>query len=203
MTLVIVFGLASGAMAYGGNGGGNAASTSSSGTNDPPDGFVPINLDPLPMDQTLVTEDLTDTSSVEQTEITILNEDDIGQDVIDNMGAILVDLMNDPNVQWIAITTGGIIIGYATAGAGLPVYAQAIAAGTWAATTTYYTKNGDPGSTAYSGGKDFVVGFVPVPPPAQAAISWGTDKTGEIVSQAPSLNSRGTGSGGYTQTYAK
>ncbi len=201
VNIFFIISLTASAMAYGG-GGDDVTTSVDTTSNMAPSYFAPITLSPPVKDNVFVMDPPTqDTSSVDPTEITILSEDGIGYAT----AVLIAEVMKDPNVQWVAITAGGILVGYATAGAGLPVYAQAVAAGTFAAATTYATRSGQPGqaaSTAYSGVKDLAVGFIPVPPPVQAGFSIAIDKTIDLVSQAPGLNSSGHGSGGYAQTYS-
>ena len=168
-------------------------------TNSPPSIFAPLPLPPA-QDEVFVMGDGPDTASVDPTEITILSEDDIGLAT----AIIIAELIKDPNVQWVAITAGGIVVGYATAGAS--VYVQALAAGSYAATTNYVTSEGKSNqnsSTLYSGAKDTAIGLTPLPPVVQAAISITVDKTVEVLSQAPGLNNSSTRPGGWVNTFSK
>ena len=201
VSLSLVIGLCASAMAYGG-GGGDDKPQAETETKAPPPFFVPINLSPPELDTTFVMGPPPETSSVGPTQITILSNEDLGE----GMAEIIGILIQDPSVQWITITAGGIFVGYASAGAGLPVYMQAVAAGTYAAATTYATRSGQPdqtGSTTYSGVKDLAVGFIPVPPPAQAGISLAIDEAVDLASQAPGLQNPGHGPGGYAPTYSR
>jgi len=209
LILGLVLSFSTSVMAHGGGGGDGgtgadrnpAQSTSDSESNAPPSIFSPLPLFPG-QDNVFVMGDGPDTTSVERTEIAIVSEDDIGQYVAD----LVAQLSQDPNVQWITITATGIFIGYATAGYGLPVYAQAIAGGTFSAAANYATSDGKANrtsSTVYSGVKDVAIGFIPIPPPAQAAASWGVDKVKDILPEAPSHRGSSNSSGGWGNTYSK
>ncbi|MBC2737392.1 MAG: hypothetical protein HF981_23715 [Desulfobacteraceae bacterium] len=89
--------------------------------------------------------------------------------------------------EFIMVTAGGIIIGYATGGAGWTVLGQAAAGGAWSGTTSYVLSDDDnPGEQAVDAAfQDFAVGFVPVPPPAQAAISYGITQIREQIPARP------------------
>ena len=205
--LAIITGYSTVSFSYGGGGGdgGGDGMEDLVGTTlpqpaEPPPGFLPIPLGPVEADTTYVTEEPFDTRSVAATEITILVDEPLTPEEI-------AAILQDPHVQWVAITAGGILIGYATAGMGLPVYGQALAGGAFSAATSYATSDGKVSSTIYGGIKDTAIGFIPVPPPAQAAISAGVDVIAEDirrnVAYAPAFRKRSTRAGGYSHTYSR
>jgi hypothetical protein len=208
LVLGLVLNFSTSVMAHSGGGGdgGTGAemntpqSTGSSESKIPPPIYSSLPLFPG-QDTDFIMGDGPDTTSVDRTEITILSEEDIGQATAE----IIAQLSQDPNVQWVVITAAGIFIGYATAGAGLPVYAQAVAGGTFSAAVNYASSEGEANqasSTAYSGVKDVVIGFIPIPPPAQAAVSWFVDKVKEILPEFPSHRKSSNSSGGYGRTFS-
>jgi hypothetical protein len=84
--------------------------------------------------------------------------------------------------DFILITTGGIVLGYSTAAAGWTILGQAAASGTYSGVTTYLTSDENVGDqTTRAAIQDFAVGLIPVPPPAQAAISIGINKIREQI----------------------
>lgn len=168
VSLFFVIGLSSSALACGGGGGGDPLGSSPSEADTPPSNFEPIVLD-----DTYVM-DPPETTSVDPTPETVLDEDDLGL-TSEAMANLLAEIADDPNVKFVAVVTGGIIVGYATAGLGLPTYAQGLASGTftvWA------------GGSATSGVKDFFISYIRVPPPVQSGISIAVDQTAEAASAA-------------------
>jgi len=170
------------AFGYGGGGGGAGGdSDSGSGTsmtdfggssgNTSPEGFTPIDMElvsPAPP---------SDLSSVGETPVTG-GPRQLSEEELQELSAAF---------EFIMVTAGGIIIGYATGGAGWTVLGQAAAGGAWSGTTSYVLNDEDnPGEQAVDAAfQDFAVGFVPVPPPAQAAISYGITQIREQVPARP------------------
>jgi hypothetical protein len=73
----------------------------------------------------------------------------------------------------VTVTGGGIVLGYSTAAAGWSVLGQASASGAYAGVTTLITSGGeDTDEAATATLQDFMIGFIPVSPPTQAAISY-------------------------------
>jgi hypothetical protein len=164
------------AYGYGGGGGGGSGDgsvgtdpfagmgPSTSGGSTAPEGFTPIVMDlpsPAPPPEL---------SSVGETPVTG-GPRQLSDEELQRLQAVH---------DFILITTGGIVLGYATAGAGWSVLGQAAASGSYAGITTHLTSDGNSGDeTTRATIQDFAIGFIPVPPPAQAAISFVLTKNRE------------------------
>jgi hypothetical protein len=167
------------AYGYGGGGGGgegegdptSGMGPSTSGGSIVPAGFTPIDMTFVPPAPP------PELSSVGETPVTggprQLSEEELQQ-----LSAAF---------EFIMVTTGGIVIGYATGGAGWSVLGQAAAGGAWSGTTSYVLSDDDNAGEQAAGAaiQDFAVGFVPVPPPAQAAISYGITQIREQIPARP------------------
>ncbi len=171
----------------GGGGGGGSGSGDGSGadanmtdlangeTSNPPVGFTP-----LPLDENYITElSPEQTASTDRTAITGEPET-LSPEELQQLQAAF---------DFIMITTGGIILGYSTAAAGWTVLGQATASGAYAGLTTYATSDDDKaaGNTTKATIQDFIIGFIPVNPIGQAAISQGVNKLREVLPE-PSFN---------------
>ena len=191
------------AYAYGGGGGGGGGAggagdlttTRDRGDKDnSPDGYVPIDPSTLGVSD-LVVEQSIDTSSVARTEPLVLT----GESVYDLANA----LAHCEGIRFAVVVSGGILVGYATGGCS--IYIQAAASGGYSMAVTHIDNTGKPAneqsSSIYSGVKDTAIAFIPVPPPAQAAISIGVDKGIEVIQELPSIKNPSTGPGGFTNTF--
>lgn len=160
------------AFGYGGDGGGGDGDNLSSGSTDLGNGNqAPAGFTSLPIDDQYVS-DLSpqQTSSTERTAVTGETRT-LSPEELQQLQAAF---------DFILITTGGVIIGYCTAGAGWTVLGQATASGTYAGLTTYATSDDKTGEqTTKAAIQDFAVGFIPVNPVGQAAISQGITKIRE------------------------
>jgi len=152
------------AYGYGGGGGegeGDPTSgmgPSTSGGSNVPAGFTPIDMTFVPPAPP------SDLTSVGETSVTG-GPRQLSEEERQELSAAF---------EFIMVTSGGIIIGYATGGAGWSVLGQAAAGGTWSGTTTYALSDDDNAGEQAAGAaiQDFAVGFVPVPPPAQSGLSY-------------------------------
>lgn len=153
------------AYGYGGGGGPGDGSDpfagmgpSTSGGSTVPAGFTPIDMTFVPPAPP------SDLTSVSETSVTG-GPRQLSEEERQELSAAF---------EFIMVTSGGIIIGYATGGAGWSVLGQAAAGGTWSGATTYALSDDDnPGEQAADATlQDTAVGFIPAPPPAQSAISY-------------------------------
>ena len=170
------------AYGYGGGGGGgegegegdptSGMGPSTSGGSNVPAGFTPVDMTFVPPAPP------SDLTSVGETSVTG-GPRQLSEEERQELSAAF---------EFIMVTSGGIIIGYATAGAGWTVLGQAAAGGTWSGTTTYALSDDDNAGeqAAGAGIQDFAVGFVPVPPPAQSALSLIITKIRECLPSLPS-----------------
>lgn len=194
---------ASSAMAYG-NGGDGGGDESSSEDSSPPDGLTPIDMSgwdtPRDEDYDTRNDELSSVGATRTTQGPRRWED---MSPAEQQVLIAISQMEEAAIQEAVVTGGGILIGYATGG--FSVYVQVAAAGTWAGTTTFVVNvvKDEQSSVTYSVTKDALIGFIPVSPPAQAAISKGVDKVKDLVMQAPSIQHPSPGPGGFAQTYAR
>ena len=147
----------------GGGGGGGDLGTSMTdfgNQNAPPEGFTPIVIgQPSPAPDP-------EFSSVGATPVT--NETrELSPEELERLQAAF-DV-----IVVVTVTGGGIVLGYSTAAAGWSVLGQAAASGAYAGVTTFITSGGEATDESVRAAlQDFMVGFIPVPPPAQAGISY-------------------------------
>lgn len=195
MTLCVVS-----AMAYGGgDGGGGDELQDTRESNNPPPAYQPVDPSTLGVGDVFVSVQPDDTTSVEPTEPVVLEDESVYD--------LTVALAHCPAVKFVIVTGGGILVGYATAGTSIVV--QALAAGGYSMAMTHIDNTGKPAneqsSRVYSGVKDTAIAFIPVPPPAQAAISVGVDKTIEAITEPPAIKnpSPTPGGVGLPHTYAR
>jgi len=173
------------AYGYGGGGGGgegegdptSGMGPSTSGGSIVPAGFTPIDIDfvsPAPPPEL---------SSVGPTRIT--NETrELSEEERQQLAAAFNTLLAGTTV--VVVMSGGVAIGYYTAAAGWTTFGQAAAGATYSGVTTYILSDEDAGEqAAIATIQDFAVGFIPVPPPAQAAISYGITKVREQIPARP------------------
>ncbi len=177
LMLITLFALP--AFGYGGGGDGDnlgSSATDLGSGNQPPAGFSSI-----PFDNTLVTEQPHDTTSTDRTAITGEPET-LSPEELQQLQAAF---------DFIMITTGGVILGYSTAAAGWSVLGQAAASGAYAGLTTYATSDDKVAdNTTKAALQDFIIGFIPVSPIGQAAISQAVTKLREVLPE-PKFNREG------------
>ena len=170
------------AFAHGGGGGGggeNEGSTTSANTsNVAPSGFIsaPFGMPGAPQ---------------------LTEQQDFGQAGTNSQQAEAQASAEEAKkgIKFLAITAGGIAVGYLTAGLSLGL--QMFAAGAYAGTVS--VASGDSAeATANSSAQDVVIGAIPAPPPVQAAISIAVTEARAAAPETAPSSSRGTGTGLYS-----
>ena len=168
------------AYGYGGGGGGAndgdptaGMGPSTSGGSSVPAGFTPIDMTFVPPAPP------SDLTSVGETSVTG-GPRQLSEEERQELSAAF---------EFIMVTSGGIIIGYATGGAGWSVLGQAAAGGAWSGTTTYALSDDDnPGEQAADATlQDSAVGFIPAPHRLSQLSAISSPKSGE---KKPSRNLR-------------